>query len=475
MINKGEIEEKATEFGILISNVQRDYVVGWFLFVLFSQSELKDILFLKGGNALRKGYFENTRYSYDLDLGMENDINPDFLQTEINKICDIIHASTGIPFENERNLVKEKFRARVAEDSPNQLKVYEARVYFKDFYSNADHLTIRVVMDITRFDKIYLPLQERPLIHPYSDYKELEASVKCLKLEEIVATKLKCLLQRQHPPDLFDYVYSVFFSGAVALDKREVVSTFLKKTIFEPSPGVVKNILLELPLQFVKEYWHKSIVCVKQSMFDFEVAIERFKSSIDEIFSVFPSYGYREFAYFPAKLRNPIMQAGRDRTMLSMKYQNRERLVEPYSLKYKEAIGKSPREYFYAFDTSGGNSGAKCIKTFVAENVQAIENTDLTFTPRVDIELAKAGEPVGDKHFGDPDRIPAPRKTRSSIKTSRPFRFTRKHYGPKYQYKCSACNRTITKYSMDGTLGEHKNKYGGTCYSRYGYYVRTKY
>lgn len=157
--------------------MQRDYVLGHFLFALFSQSDLKTLLFLKGGNALRKGYFENTRYSYDLDLGIETDIDPEFLRTEVNKICDTVHATTGIMFNNDQNVVKEKFHARVAEDAANQLKVYEVRIYFKDFFANADHLIIKLAMDTTRFDKIYLPLQERPLIHPYSDYTTVRFNI----------------------------------------------------------------------------------------------------------------------------------------------------------------------------------------------------------------------------------------------------------------------------------------------------------
>lgn len=48
MINRQEIEQKAAEFEINIASVQRDFVLGHFLFVLFSQSGLKTLLFLKG-------------------------------------------------------------------------------------------------------------------------------------------------------------------------------------------------------------------------------------------------------------------------------------------------------------------------------------------------------------------------------------------------------------------------------------------
>ncbi|MGN7308816.1 nucleotidyl transferase AbiEii/AbiGii toxin family protein, partial [Bacillus subtilis] len=63
MITREEIIEKGKEFDINTSNVQRDYVFGWFLAGIYHISELKDHLVLKGGNALRKAYFENTRFS----------------------------------------------------------------------------------------------------------------------------------------------------------------------------------------------------------------------------------------------------------------------------------------------------------------------------------------------------------------------------------------------------------------------------
>ena len=90
MIQRAEIDSKAREFEITPVNVERDYIFGWFVFGVFMISGLKDSIFLKGGNALRKGYFENTRYSTDLDFGIPNDIQPETLMNEVNKICDFI-------------------------------------------------------------------------------------------------------------------------------------------------------------------------------------------------------------------------------------------------------------------------------------------------------------------------------------------------------------------------------------------------
>ena len=50
MIDKDEILAKSEEFEIHTSNVQRDYVFGWFLAGIYSECELQDYFVLKGGN-----------------------------------------------------------------------------------------------------------------------------------------------------------------------------------------------------------------------------------------------------------------------------------------------------------------------------------------------------------------------------------------------------------------------------------------
>ncbi len=149
MITKEEIQAKAQEFEIHPTNVERDYVFGWFLFGLFTASAIKDEIFLKGGNALRKGYFQNTRFSSDLDFGIEGDIDQRVLLSEVNKVCDFIHEKNGVTFLNSDNKIEEKF---LASEAPIPgLKVYEVRIYFKDFNGGSDSMKVRISMDVTRF------------------------------------------------------------------------------------------------------------------------------------------------------------------------------------------------------------------------------------------------------------------------------------------------------------------------------------
>jgi len=326
-------------------------------------------------------------------------------------------------------------------------------------------------MDITRFDKVLLPIQTVDLIHPYSDADQVACKIRCMKLEEIIATKLKCLLQRQHAPDLFDYAYSIKLLGG-ELNKEEVVKTFVQKTIFGRNPHVLKNILCKTPFDYFKDYWDKTVVCAKQFLFGVDEAINLFIADLEILFGIYPDNGFAQFAYFGPELRTPIMKAGREQTLLKIRYKGAERIVEPYSLKYLQRKDGVEREYFYVFNKSGGENkpGVRC---FVAEKIESIENTDEKFTPQFPIELSKAGETPENPYLFDPNRptpAPRPRKTFGITRTSR-----RSSFGPKYIYQCSYCGRKFTKSKHDSNIREHKDKNGYPCGGRHGYYVDTKF
>ncbi len=52
MITPSEINQKSKEFGLHISYIQRDYILGWIIFRIYTVTDFKDTLVLKGGNAL---------------------------------------------------------------------------------------------------------------------------------------------------------------------------------------------------------------------------------------------------------------------------------------------------------------------------------------------------------------------------------------------------------------------------------------
>lgn len=461
MITKDEIIRKADEFEIHAANVQRDYVFSWVLAGLYSESSLQDQLILKGGNCLRKAYFDHSRFSRDLDFSTKGSLAEEFIGTELNRICDFVQEHTGIVFEKEKTRVEEKRGAT------GDKKVHEARLYFKDFFGNPDKFTISIRLDVTEFDKIFLPTQKRNLNHPYSDLSLCKVPLMCLKLEEILAQKLKCLLQRRHSPDLYDFVFSVLLNPEIEINKTEIVTTFLKMTIFQPSPGVVKGLLFDLPFQTIKSFWNKYITPPKLGVIDYDHAVQSFKETINDLFGAFP-IGRGEQMFFPSHFRNPIMEAGQSMTLLEIRYSNVSRLVEPYCLAYKKRKDGFAREYLYVYDQTGGSSGPG-IKSLVHSNIQELKNTDTKFEPRYEVELCKAGETLKSSYFAKSSG-----RRSSSFGLQRPTkRLSTIGFNSTFQYtvQCPVCGKKFKRKKYDTKLNQHKDQYGNRCYGRTGYIV----
>jgi hypothetical protein len=192
------------------------------------------------------------------------------------------------------------------------------------------------------------------------------------------------------------------------VDRLQVLSTFLRKSIFEPQPSLARDQLLAVPLDEFKPLWSQ-IVAPVRSFFNFDYVTSNFRSLIESLFGTAsqpiaalgaPSFGTmprvtprsasRSIApnYFSWTIRNVLVAAGRSRTLVELTYDGFRRLVEPYKIDYhvrkSDAIGS---EYFWGYDRSGGRSGSVTIKTFLCDKIQSARPTNMSFVPRYQIEL----------------------------------------------------------------------------------------
>jgi predicted nucleotidyltransferase component of viral defense system len=336
MITDQEIKEKANDFGISPTNVEKDYVYGWLLNGIYTQSPLRAHLILKGGNGLRKGYLPNTRFSKDLDFSAQENLDQGFINDELKTLCDFVEHQAGVRFSKEKTVVRGK-------DLPMDVDALEARLYFKGFCGD-ECLTLKAQLDITQFDRIYLPIQDRNLIHPYSDSESCGGTIRCHKIEEILASKLTTLLHRRKAIDLFDLLYSITIGNEFPVDRIQVITTFLRKSIFEPQPSIAKDQLLAVPLDDFKPLW-SAIVAPVRSLFNFDYVVGNFRSLIESLFqgiirplvsppsvsrgfggmarprvSVRPTSDHVTPSYFSWGVRNTIVTAGRSSTLVELVY-----------------------------------------------------------------------------------------------------------------------------------------------------------
>lgn len=112
MILQWEISQKANDWKVADTTVDKDYVLGHFLNCFFNFGYNRDLFVFKGGTCLRKCYFSDYRFSEDLDFTLKNtgiQVNEEF----ILNIAQACSNQSGIQFhlnkfEKKRSLNEDK-------------------------------------------------------------------------------------------------------------------------------------------------------------------------------------------------------------------------------------------------------------------------------------------------------------------------------------------------------------------------------
>ena len=232
MILKREIERIAEEQKVAKATIDKDWVLGHFIDAIYSLSECRESLVFKGGTCLRKCYFENYRFSEDLDF---TSINPDFILDKnlLNRLVSLVNKRTEIPLHIQK-LVQLRFN--------DELTGFAAIIKFW----GADHPRNQVPPPVQRwltsikieiilYEQMIFPSEIRTVNHEYSDQLSDESNigVQCYSIKEILAEKLRALIQRSYtaPRDLYDIWY--LSRNVPSLNWDEIKEAFIQKMKFK--------------------------------------------------------------------------------------------------------------------------------------------------------------------------------------------------------------------------------------------------
>jgi len=73
MIKQAEIQKLAGKDGVRDAQTEKDYILSWILTGISHAEDLRAALAFKGGTVLKKFYFDDYRFSEDLDFTLLND------------------------------------------------------------------------------------------------------------------------------------------------------------------------------------------------------------------------------------------------------------------------------------------------------------------------------------------------------------------------------------------------------------------
>ena len=232
------LQEARRRLGIPWEALERDYLLSWILAGISRTPVLRDTLVFKGGTALRKCYLGNYRFSEDLDFSTLKGIPTGHeIEGLIREVC-----GTAVRLLDEYAPVEitcERYTER--EPHPGGQESFSIRARFP-WHSR---LQTRVMVEVTMDERVLLPAEQRQVIHEYGE--PLNAEVKVYSLQEIVAEKLRALLQqaemferrgwsRSRARDYYD-LWRVLGTYGDQMDLVSFDSLLREKYAVEPSPS----------------------------------------------------------------------------------------------------------------------------------------------------------------------------------------------------------------------------------------------
>jgi predicted nucleotidyltransferase component of viral defense system len=100
MIHPKEINAAAGKYRLKDSQVEKDYVLSWILYGISRHELLSKILVFKGGTVLKKAYFEDYRFSEDLDFTLlDEKISNDDLWKEFEKVYAFVKEEANVTLQ----------------------------------------------------------------------------------------------------------------------------------------------------------------------------------------------------------------------------------------------------------------------------------------------------------------------------------------------------------------------------------------
>jgi predicted nucleotidyltransferase component of viral defense system len=184
-----------------LNTVEKDYVLGWVLMGIQMHPEAQEKWIFKGGTCLKKCFFDNYRFSEDLDFTIlaQDHMKEDVLKKILKDVSEWVYEESGIE-------LPEKYISVDLYKNPHGAFSVEGKLtYFGPLKQKTNFP--RIKLDLTAHERVVLPPEKRSIFHNYSDKPANAPYALSYCYEEIFAEKLRALAERARPRDLYDVIH----------------------------------------------------------------------------------------------------------------------------------------------------------------------------------------------------------------------------------------------------------------------------
>ncbi len=253
------LEEARARLGIPWEVLERDYILSWVLAGITKVDALRESLAFKGGTALKKCYFGSYRLSEDLDFsGLGGVPTGEAMEKAIRQACTeaVELLDPYAPVE----IICERYTER--SPHPGGQEAFTIRARLPWHRTPLTRVTVETAVD----EKVIKSVQKRSIIHENGE--PLDAQVSVYALEEIVAEKLRAILQhveqlhekgwsRSRARDYYD-LWRVLGTYKDQLDLSDFVPFLREKcAVRDVSFNGPEDFFQEKMLGYVEKTWHQ--------------------------------------------------------------------------------------------------------------------------------------------------------------------------------------------------------------------------
>lgn len=245
MITRADILRIARRKGFPAGTIEKEYILTLFLAQI---TGLNSNLIFKGGTALSKVYLDYYRISEDLDFT--------YIGNDMNSAIETIHTIS-------KNLNLE------IKDENETSKSYNAEIKFTGPLQYQNFIKIDISM---RENLIFEP----KMVNINTFYDEIEPfTVRVFDLREILAEKIRTLIQRSKPRDYFDVW---FIMENKNFDKDEIKKAVIEKcnrigVKYEPD-RIFSNI------ENLRRPWKTDLIHLVRELPDFDTVLSELRKQL---------------------------------------------------------------------------------------------------------------------------------------------------------------------------------------------------
>lgn len=239
MIPLSEINAASEKHQVTADTIEKDYVISWILFCL-SKSKIKDNFIFYGGTAIKRIYFENHRFSEDIDLFSSKKFSLENILEEL-KILDKAREETNLELE-----INPKFIINRA----NRVQIFIKYSGFEEIIGVPKEIRLDFSMDINPYGKTIT----KKMIPSYSDLLKLDTTFCVMSLNTIFANKLGLLVDitRNEPRDIFDIWFLLQSNNKFDFNFKNICEVFKEKYGYKLNLSILKS---SLSKRIMKENW----------------------------------------------------------------------------------------------------------------------------------------------------------------------------------------------------------------------------